>query len=90
MLLMSERSATALIFLCYGGWLRGGVGGEILHALEINLKEGGKCQVDRNEVIEERLLMDYDIAIDDRQDAVSDGRSDDLKIEVRHILKNQM
>lgn len=34
--------------------------------------------------------MDDDVPVDDRQDAVSDGGSDHLEIEVRKVLQDQM
>lgn len=70
--------------------VRGGVGGEVVHALEVHLKEGRKSEVDGEQVAEERLLVEDDVSVNNRQDAVSDGRSDDLKVEVRQILQNEV
>lgn len=34
--------------------------------------------------------MEDDVSVDDGQDAVSDGRGDDLQIEVCKVLQNEM
>ena len=72
------------------GRVHGGVGGEVVHVVEVGLEEGGEGQLDGVEVAEEGGAELDEVPVQDRQETVPEGGRHRIQVEVAEIPQNQL
>lgn len=72
------------------GGVHGGMGGEVVHVVEVGLEEGGEGKLDGVEVAEEGGAELDEVPVQDREEAVPEGRGHCILVEVAEIPQNQL